>query len=106
MIPRSDLPQLIEEAASLLDKKMPGWAEKIDLETLDIYEPFDCVLGQLFLDQKINMIGPYSTGIKILEIPTAMLDAFSWNIRPATIHNELWISQIQKRLPKEQTCLT
>lgn len=33
--------------AALLDLRMPGWAARIDTESLDINSPSRCVLGQL-----------------------------------------------------------
>lgn len=38
----------VERGAALLDEKVPGWEAKIDLDTLDLYVPCKCVLGQLF----------------------------------------------------------
>jgi len=33
---------------SLLDDKYPGWYKKIDLEKLDMYSAYNCILGQLY----------------------------------------------------------
>lgn len=38
----------IKEAAELLDKEMPGWASKIDVNILSMGSPFRCILGQLY----------------------------------------------------------
>jgi hypothetical protein len=34
--------------AALLDERMPGWANKVDLGRLNLYSTSECVLGQLF----------------------------------------------------------
>jgi hypothetical protein len=46
------------KGAALLDEDMPGWADKIDLERLDIQLPGDCVLGQLY--------GTYRAALSVL----------------------------------------
>ena len=43
-----------------LDIEMPGWINHIDVDSLDLFDCDNCVLGQLF--------GEYTKGIKILEI--------------------------------------
>jgi hypothetical protein len=37
----------IAKGAALLDKKVPGWRQRIDLGKLNIRWPGDCVIGQL-----------------------------------------------------------
>lgn len=39
--------QNVARGAALLDEKMPGWEDKIDLERLSMYDGCDCILGQL-----------------------------------------------------------
>lgn len=36
------------EGAALLDEKLPGWADKIDLDAFVITSIYSCVLGQLY----------------------------------------------------------
>lgn len=38
----------VRAGAAYLDKVMPGWCGKINLDTLDISNDCTCVLGQLF----------------------------------------------------------
>jgi hypothetical protein len=40
----------VARGAAYLDEREPGWDERIDLETLDLYAPCRCVLGQLATD--------------------------------------------------------
>ena len=40
--------QYVASGASLLDEKVEGWADKIDLEQFDIRNCYECILGQLF----------------------------------------------------------
>src|SRR5258708_35896283 len=36
--------------AALLDERMPGWAQRIDVGRLDLADGCNCVLGQLFTE--------------------------------------------------------
>lgn len=48
----------VNRGAALLDEKVPGWWERIDLEQLQLSSCIRCVLGQLF--------GIYGQGIREL----------------------------------------
>lgn len=47
------------EGAALLDRAVPGWESRIDLETLDISCPRNCIIGQLL---------GWITGLKVLGV--------------------------------------
>lgn len=38
---------LVQRGAALLDEKLPGWADQIDLDTLQMADGCRCVLGQI-----------------------------------------------------------
>lgn len=40
--------QAVGDAAALLDEHAIGWRERIDVDRLDIEDPCDCILGQLY----------------------------------------------------------
>ena len=44
----------IEAGAKLLDEKVPGWVDKIDLEELDLGDCSDCAIGQVFPDDDFS----------------------------------------------------
>ncbi len=46
----------VQRGCALLDAKVPGWRERIDLEKFDLLVSCHCVLGQLY--------GEYSEGRK------------------------------------------
>jgi hypothetical protein len=48
----------VENGAALLDERLPGWANEIDAEELDLERSCNCVLGQLF--------GSYDKGRRVL----------------------------------------
>lgn len=48
----------VERGAALLDERLPGWAQEIYVENLDLSDSCDCVLGQLF--------GDYLKGVRVL----------------------------------------
>lgn len=52
----------VEAGAALLDKWVPGWAYRIDLNTFCMWEYPDCVLGQLF--------NSYGEGLRSLLLST------------------------------------
>lgn len=39
--------ELVARGAELLDEKLPGWADQIDLDSLNMAVSCNCVLGQL-----------------------------------------------------------
>lgn len=55
--------ELVARGAALLDSRLPGWADQIDLESLNIADGCECVLGQLG-SRRVN------------------LDRLSWEPRP------------------------
>lgn len=47
----------IADAAAVLDEHKPGWADKLDLDTLDLNSGRYCILGQLFQSSRLNFLG-------------------------------------------------
>lgn len=46
----SDLDAKVARGIALLDDRMPGWRQRIDLDLLDMSSCDFCILGQLFGD--------------------------------------------------------
>lgn len=44
----------VEAGAAVMDSRVPGWADQIDLDRLDLSSNYRCVLGQTY--------GSYTTG--------------------------------------------
>lgn len=58
MITTIELAKRVQNGITFLDAACPGWAEKIDLDNLDMRNHNQCVLGQLIGDFfKLNL-GP------------------------------------------------
>lgn len=53
----------VERGAALLDEKVPGWAARVDVDTLALFDCTFCVLGQLF--------GDFGDGLDELDITGA-----------------------------------
>lgn len=55
----ADLPERVSRGAALLDEKVPGWAHRINVDTLDVESGTDCIVAQLFGDylNGINALG-------------------------------------------------
>lgn len=49
--------------ADLLDRVRPGWADKIDVETLDLSSCTRCVLGQMYGDYDIGLRALWPVGL-------------------------------------------
>lgn len=62
----------VSAGAKWLDEHHPGWVDKIDLESLDLNDCAECVLGQLFGDfheavERFDMVDlGYSRGFSCL----------------------------------------
>ncbi len=63
--------ECVAKGAALLDEKVPGWRERIDLDMLDTVSPYGCVLGQLFEenDSLFGFRAGYWPGLRALGIP-------------------------------------
>jgi hypothetical protein len=57
----------VAKGIALLDSRIPEWRENVDVDRLEIYSTFDCVLAQVF--------GGYGEGLALLGIRTDMLAA-------------------------------
>lgn len=42
------IPEEVKAGMELLDQEVPGWREKIDLDSLDLSDCYECILGQVF----------------------------------------------------------
>lgn len=51
----------VTQGALLLDRVCPQWATRVNPRTIQVLDPQNCVLGQVF--------GDYEAGLKRLEIP-------------------------------------
>ncbi|GAA4626729.1 hypothetical protein GCM10023196_036150 [Actinoallomurus vinaceus] len=40
------IPERVAKGAALLDEKLPGWHDRIDLDQLRLSSPCNCILGQ------------------------------------------------------------
>lgn len=53
--------QRVERGATLLDQRVPGWHERVDVHRLRLISTADCVLGQLFghydVDEAVALAG-------------------------------------------------
>jgi len=54
----------VARGAALLDERMPGWDQRINLDRLDLHSPCRCILGQIFPASSRD--GGYWDGIKEL----------------------------------------
>lgn len=45
----TDVTGRVARGVALLDEKVPGWVDRVDVEQLDVSNGLTCVLGQLFL---------------------------------------------------------
>lgn len=57
----------VQAGASLLDVDFPGWADEIDLATLDVGIPAVCIIGQLYGDGS-EAFSSYRHGLSMLNV--------------------------------------
>jgi hypothetical protein len=59
-----DLQQRIDLGTQFLDAVRPGWANQIDLDSLDLENPRACVLGQVFAERaaEYDNVSPFVIG--------------------------------------------
>ncbi len=91
------LPSSVANAAKLLDVELPGWANKIDVDSLDMREPNKCILGQLYND--------YMIGIEKLDIDIDCTKetVFGGSLKMENLAEnkkliDKWIVEINKRI--------
>lgn len=69
----STVAERVARGAALLDEKLPGWDQRIDLAGLELASCYRCVLGQLFTwhplpTENAFSPSPYGLGIEALGI--------------------------------------
>jgi hypothetical protein len=79
----------VERGAALLDEKCPGWAERVDVESLNIASMRRCILGQLY--------GHYTTGRDRLELGIGSTYGFDSHLRGYDELNQDWRLAILSR---------
>jgi hypothetical protein len=86
------------EGAELLDRRSTGWAERIDLQELEMWDCTRCILGQVF--------GDYVRGLGGLGICLGYPYGFD---RPPGGESDdydtmaaAWRAEIRKRLPRPE----
>ena len=65
------LPKNVERGAELLDRELPGWDERIDLDRLDLGSTCNCIVGQLNPAQAHLKHRRYDKGIAALGVENA-----------------------------------
>jgi hypothetical protein len=81
----------VAEAARLLDEKYPKWENKIDVDKLNLSEPYACILGQLYggwIEGKTAFFG-----IDYYDVDYYTINLFCKN----TDNREAWVSEILSR---------
>lgn len=49
---RTGIEERAARGAALLDEMCPGWADRVDLDILDMNDCDDCIVGQVFEDYR------------------------------------------------------
>lgn len=82
----------ITAAAVLLDGTMPGWADKIDVDKLDMDDGENCILGQLY--------GDFTAAPRNLKCYTD--GSYRWAFDAGASLDD-WAAEIMKRAAKVKT---
>lgn len=95
MNPENQFTEKVAAGAAYLDAVQPGWAERINLATLDLGSPTRCVIGQ--------SVARYLDGIEELNLSIVEGQALGFAAERASQYEELtqaWIPVIKERQPK------
>lgn len=86
----------VARGADMLDKNRPGWEHQINLEILDMNDPYKCVLGQLQ--------GEFFSGLRTIEDNGANSFDYGFDVHHTDQNkifygdlDEAWFSQIMLR---------
>lgn len=58
----------VDRGAAFLDETLPGWAERIDTDTLDLSSTCNCVLGQLYRYEHPRLRKTYTAFERMLDV--------------------------------------
>lgn len=94
----------VATAAAALDEMRPGWARRVNTDTLDLMSGRTCVLGQVFGDETVRLAtddtdfycsSPYQYGRYVLRhaLPPTNVDVFGDN----ALYRADWIAAIEAR---------
>ena len=95
------IPARVARGASWLDAKSPGWERKIDLGTLDISSPTQCVCGQtigwdkalpLALDSTMGTVDHGFALAGDIIVTQGIAQSYAWEVLTAA-----WVSLIKDR---------
>jgi len=96
----SILAERVALGAALLDEKLPGWAERINLDELELASCYRCVIGQLFSRHPLPAKGafsPYGIGISALDIVDESPSWYGFDGSDAASLNAEWRRVITER---------
>lgn len=86
------IPDRVQAGVALLDREVPGWDERVDLDALMIADRFRCVLGQVF--------GSYDVGLSSLDWGEDDDEAYGFDVCYLTEYprlNDAWRNRIEAR---------
>lgn len=90
----------VEKGMKFLDKAIQNWEKKIDLEELDIKDPFACIVGQLIYAKafkKLDIFDEAAHGFSVLIVGSKPSMDETLKRLYRTLTNE-WKRQIKERL--------
>ena len=91
----------VRKGAKRMDERQPGWAERVDPETIDIHSGFACVIGQAtgkyvdfshFIDEGEN-IGDLGFNTLTEKLPDDVLDG----LKHKRAIEDAWRDEVTKR---------
>lgn len=89
----------VARGAALLDRKRPGWFERIDVGTLKLSSCTHCVLGQLWVSEDKSS-RDFSRALQELQLETSepRLHGFAAHDGGFSLLQDAWIEAIAARL--------
>jgi hypothetical protein len=93
--------QAVAKGAALLDREVPGWAEQIDLPTLNMSSCSRCILGQLYGEDEDEGEG-YWTGMDQFRLSAFGSRRHGFSSEFGRLDRELaeaWAAEVLRRVP-------
>ena len=94
----STLKARVEAGAKYLDKHNPGWAKKVNLNTLDLTDAGYCILGQVRRGGYDGAAQSISLGDMDKRIELGFTDGKGFSMGDDCVAERLWVREIKKRI--------
>lgn len=96
-VSQEEMKMCVERGVALLDRKKPGWEQRIDLDRLKLASLGDCILGQLYVFYVTGLVSLFDDMIVSQSVShgfslSGPFTGMEWNVL-----TQVWIDVIRER---------